>query len=81
MFELVVTGMKDIDLVMNEFRKMFRLVLKIDKKNKKDVLRYKELFEDKTQKFDKHEILTKIQVSNDGCIHFIETYFRQWKEN
>ena len=73
--------MKDIDLVKNEFKKMFRLKLKIDKKDHKDQLRYKELFGNKSQKFDKHEILTKIQVSNDGCIHFLETYFREWKDN
>ena len=45
LFELVATGMKDIDLVKNEFKKMFRQKIKIDAKNEKDQTRYKDLFE------------------------------------
>jgi len=45
LFELVATGMKDIDLVKNEFKKMFRQKIKIDANNEKDQTRYKDIFE------------------------------------
>jgi hypothetical protein len=45
LFELVATGMKDIDLVKNEFKKMFRQKIKIDSRDEKDQKRYKDIFE------------------------------------
>jgi hypothetical protein len=60
LFELVATGMKDIDLVKNEFKKMFRLKFKIEKNNEKDRARFKDFFSFKEQNRINHEVLTKI---------------------
>ena len=78
-FELMNTGIHDVG-DSNEFRKMFRLVIKIGKSDD-DKKKFKDLFGYNKAMQEYHETKADVYVSNDGCISVCETYHRKYYEN
>jgi len=84
-FSLEVTGVHDLKHLeaskVCQYRKMFKLVIHIDRDNQEDREKYKDLFENKAERESQknkgnNETLVHLEVTNDGSINLIKTSFK-----
>ena len=89
-FSLEVTGVHDLKHLeaskVCQHRKMFKLVIHIDKENQKDRAQYPQLFEGKAEresqkKKGNNETMVQLEVSNDGSINLLKTSFKDNQAN